>query len=101
MHALRHAERRRWPAPQGAEIFFFPGLMLATLAPVQGEARASRALVAVIFCVALALHGRYGPPLQIWEADALDRLREINMVSAASQCAFIGWSFAARLSARD
>lgn len=88
-------------AASGAELFFFPCLMLATLAPVAGEARASRALVAAIFIVALALHGRYGPPLHFWDADALDRLREVNIFSVASLCAFLGWRFAARFSARD
>jgi hypothetical protein len=84
-------------AASGAELFFFPCLMLATLAPETGETRASRALVATIFLLALALHGHYGPPLHVWDADALDRLREINIVSVACLCAFMGWSFAERL----
>ena len=84
-------------AASGAELFFVPCLMLATLAPETGETRASRTLVATIFLVALALHGRYGPPLHVWDADALDRLREVNSVSVACLCAFLGWSFAERL----
>jgi hypothetical protein len=84
-------------AASGAELFFVPCLMLATLAPETGETKASRMLVATIFLVALALHGHYGPPLHVWDADALDRLREINIISVACLCAFLGWSFAERL----
>jgi hypothetical protein len=84
-------------AASGAELFFFPCLMLATLAPETGETRASRGLVATIFLLALALHGHYGPPLRVWDADALDRLREVNILSVACLCAFLGWSFAERL----
>lgn len=84
-------------AASGAELFFFPCLMLATLAPEAGETRASRALVAVICVLAAALHGRYGPPLHDWDADALDRLRDINVFSVVSLCAFLGWTFAERL----
>jgi hypothetical protein len=84
-------------AASGAELFFFPCLMLATLAPEAGEVGASRLLVAVIFLVSLALHGHYGPPLHVWDAEALDRLREVNIFSVASLCAFLGWTFAERL----
>jgi hypothetical protein len=84
-------------AASGAELFFFPCLMLATLTPEAGEILPSRALVAAIFLVAMALHGHYGPPLHVWDADALDRLREVNIFSVASLCAFLGWTFAERL----
>lgn len=84
-------------AASGAELFFFPCLMLATLAVEAGELRASRALVATIFLLALALHGHYGPPLHVWDADAVDRLREINIFSVACLSAFLGWTFAERL----
>jgi hypothetical protein len=84
-------------AASGAELFFFPCLMLATLAPEVGEARKSRILVAVIFLLAMALHGHYGPPLHVWDANALDLLREVNIFSVASLCAFLGWIFAERL----
>jgi hypothetical protein len=84
-------------AASGAELFFFPCLMLATLAPEAGEIKASRALVATIFLLAAVLHGHYGPPLHVWDADALDRLREINIFSVACLCAFLGWTFAERL----
>ena len=86
-------------AASEAELFFFPCLMLATLAPEAGEIGASRALVATICLVAAALHGHYGPPLHVWDADALDRLREINIFSVACLCAFLGWTFAERLRA--
>jgi hypothetical protein len=84
-------------AASGAELFFIPCLMLATLAPEAGEQRASRALVATIFLLATTLHGHYGPPLHDWDAAALDRLREVNIFSVACLCAFLGWTFAARL----
>jgi hypothetical protein len=84
-------------AASGAELFFFPCLMLATLAAEAGETRTSRALVATIFLVAIALHGHYGAPLHLWSADALERLREVNIFSVASLCAFLGWTFAERL----
>jgi len=84
-------------AASGAELFFFPCLMLATLAPEAGETEASRSLVATIFLIASALHGHYGLPLHIWDATALDRLREVNIFSVASLCAFLGWTFAERL----
>lgn len=81
----------------GAELFIFPSLMLATLAPESGEEWPSRLLVATIFLVASSAHGLYGYPLHVWDADALDRLREVNIFSAASLCAFLGWTFAERL----
>ncbi|WP_294536099.1 hypothetical protein [uncultured Rhodoblastus sp.] len=84
-------------AASGAELFFFPCLMLATLAPEAGEAGKSRLLVAATFLLAMALHGRYGPPLHVWDAHALDLLREVNIFSVASLCAFLGWTFAERL----
>ncbi len=84
-------------AASGAELFFFPCLMLATLAPEAGEIWTSRILAAAIFLAALALHGHYGSPLHVWDGDALDRLREVNIFSVASLCAFLGWTFAERL----
>jgi len=81
----------------GAELFVFPCLMLATLAPEPGELRPSRILVAAIGLVAAAAHFLYGAPLHVWDADALDRLRAINMISALSLCVFLGWTFAERL----
>ena len=84
-------------AASGAELFFFPCLMLATLVPEAGEIKTSRRLVATVFILALALHGHYGLPLHVWDANGLDRLREVNIFSVASLCAFLGWTFAARL----
>jgi hypothetical protein len=84
-------------AASGAELFFFPCLMLATLVPEAGEIWTSRILAAAIFLAALALHGHYGAPLHVWDADALDRLREVNIFAVASLCAFLGWTFAERL----
>jgi hypothetical protein len=84
-------------AASGAELFFFPCLVLATLAPETGETRTSRILVATIFLGAMALHGHYGAALHVWDAGALDRLREINIFAVASLCAFLGWTFAERL----
>jgi hypothetical protein len=84
-------------AASGAELFFFPCLMLATLAPEAGEITASRSLIATIFLLAAAFRGHYGPPLHVWETDALDRLREVNIFSVASLCTFLGWTFAERL----
>ena len=68
-----------------------------TLAPEAGEIWTSRILAAAIFLAALALHGHYGAPLHVWDADALDRLREVNIFAVASLCAFLGWTFAERL----
>jgi hypothetical protein len=84
-------------AASGAELFFFPCLMLATLAAEAGEMWKSRILVATIFLVAVALHGHYGPALHVWDAAALESLREVNFFGVASLCAFLGWNFAACL----
>jgi hypothetical protein len=81
----------------GAELFIFPCLMLATLAPEPGEARQSRLLVATIALAAAAAHGLYGRPLHVWDAEALDHLRSVNIVAVISLCAFLGWTFAERL----
>jgi len=84
-------------AASGAELFLFPCLMLATLTPEIGEIWASRILVALIASLALALHGHYHPALYVWDAAALERLREVNIFAVISLCTFSGRTFAERL----
>ena len=54
----------------------------------------ARALVAVIYLVVIAAHGRYGAPWHDWTAEQLNSLLDVNAVSAASLCAFLAWKFA-------
>ena len=80
--------------PAGTELFLFPCALLAIVGFSAGEAIASRTLVIVIYCASLALHGRYGAPLQDWASEDLGRLFALNAFSAASLTAFIGLRFA-------
>jgi hypothetical protein len=81
-------------AGAGAELFLFPCALLAIVGFSAKDAIASRALVVVIFCVYLGLHGRYGAPLQDWIAAEQAGLFSLNAFSAASLTAFIGLRFA-------
>lgn len=81
----------------GTELFLFPCLTLALLAPETGEIIAARVLAGVVLGVGLLLHGHYGAPLRVWPAEQLARLRELNLVAVASLSFFLAWIFAARL----
>ena len=78
----------------GTELFLFPCALLAIVGFSAGEAIASRTLVILIYCASLALHGRYGAPLEDWGAEDPARLFALNAFSAASLSAFIGLRFA-------
>ncbi len=78
----------------GTELFLFPCALLAIVSFSAREAITSRALILVIYCAYLVLHGRYGAPLLDWTAGELMRLFTLNAFSAASLTAFIGLSFA-------
>jgi len=80
-------------AASGAELFFAPCLLLAVMSFRVGEARISRALVAVLYLVVVAAHGRYGAAWHEWPADQLTSLLNVNALAVASLCAFIGWKF--------
>lgn len=79
---------------RGTELFLFPCALLAIVGFSAGEAIASRTLVILIYCASLALHGRYGAPLEDWGAEDPARLFALNAFSAASLSAFIGLRFA-------
>ena len=81
-------------AGAGAELFLFPCALLAIVGFSAKDAIASRALVVVIYCIYLGLHGRYGAPLQNWTAADQAGLFPLNAFSAASLTAFIGLRFA-------
>jgi hypothetical protein len=81
-------------AGAGTELFLFPCALLAIVGFSAKDAIASRALVVVIYCVYLGLHGRYGAPLQDWTAADQAGLFPLNAFSAASLTAFIGLRFA-------
>jgi hypothetical protein len=81
-------------AGAGAELFLFPCALLAIVGFSAKDAIASRTLVVLIYCVYLALHGRYGAPLQNWTAEDQARLYPLNAFSAASLTAYIGLRFA-------
>ncbi len=78
----------------GTELFLFPCALLAIVGFSAGAAIASRTLVILIYCASLALHGRYGAPLEDWGAEDPARLFALNAFSAASLSAFIGLRFA-------
>ena len=81
-------------AGAGTELFLFVCVLLAIVGFAAREAIASRALIVVVYLVALALHGRYGGPLQAWTAEEQAALLPLNVVSVASLTAFIGLRFA-------
>ena len=81
-------------AASGTELFFVPCLLLAVVSFRVDEARVSRALVAVLYLVVIAAHGRYGAPWHSWPADQLASLLDVNALAVASLCAFVGWKFA-------
>jgi hypothetical protein len=83
-------------AASGTELFFVPCLLLAVLAFRAEEARWTKGLVALLFAVFALAHGRLGAPLGPWTADAAARLLELNALSVAMLCAFLGWRFAGR-----
>jgi hypothetical protein len=70
------------------------GTELAIVGFSAKDAIASRALVVVVYCIYLGLHGRYGAPLQNWSAAEQAGLFPLNAFSAASLTAFIGLRFA-------
>ena len=82
-------------AASGTELFFAPCLLLAAVSFRMDETRISRALVAALYVVVVAAHGRYGAPWHDWPPDQLSRLLDVNALAVASLCAFIGWKFAA------
>ncbi len=79
----------------GTEVFFAACLLLAIVGFRPGEAAIARALVILVFVAFVALHGRYGPPLQVWTPEEAARLSLLNLYGAASLLAFIGLRFAA------
>jgi hypothetical protein len=81
-------------AASGTELFFAPCLLLAAVSFRMDETRISRALVAALYVVVVAAHGRYGAPWHDWPPDQLSRLLDVNALAVASLCAFIGWKFA-------
>ena len=78
----------------GTELFFAPCLLLAVLSFRVDESRISRGLVAVIYLVVIAAHGRYGAAWHDWPPAQLASLLDVNALAVASLCAFIGWKFA-------
>jgi hypothetical protein len=80
-------------APSGTELFFAPCLLLAVVSFRVGEARISRALVAILYLVVIAAHGRYGAPWHEWPPEQLHSLLDVNALAVASLCAFVGWKF--------
>lgn len=80
-------------AAGGTELFLFPCVFLATVAFSTRERAASRGLIAAIFVVFVALHGRFGAPLHEGSAQDAARLFDLNAFAVASLCAFIGLRF--------
>lgn len=80
-------------AASGAELFFAPCLLLAAMSFRVDETRVSQALVAVLYLVVIAAHGRYGAAWHDWPAEQLTSLLNVNALAVASLCAFIGWKF--------
>ena len=78
----------------GTELFLFPCALLAIIGFSAREATARRTLIIVIYCAAIALHGRYGAAFQAWSADDVTRLFSLNTFSVASLTAYIGLRFA-------
>jgi hypothetical protein len=78
----------------GTELFLFPCALLAIVGFRAREAVASRILTLAVYVAFVALHGRYGAPLQAWAPDESARLFILNAFAVASLTAFIGLRFA-------
>ena len=81
-------------AASGTELFFVPCLLLAVVSFRLEEVWISRALIAALYLVVIAAHGRYGAPWHSWPAEQLASLLDVNALAVASLCAFVGWKFA-------
>ncbi len=78
----------------GTELYFIPcALLAAVLIPVQSY-RITWGLAALMFVLAVLLHGRYGPALYLWTEADLASLLSLNLISVASLSFFILVRFA-------
>lgn len=77
----------------GAWLFLGPCLMLAAVSFRRTEIWISRSLIAVIFCLAVGLMGRYGPATAPVSPSDAATLFKLNMAGAFSLLAFIGLRF--------
>jgi hypothetical protein len=81
----------------GAELYFAPCAMIASLSFSASEQKIARTILAAIFLAFVVLHGRYGAPWHDWSETELSRLLNLNAFSVASLMAFVGWRFAGSL----
>ena len=78
----------------GVEAFFVPCAALASLSFTAAEAWTSRALVALVFVVFVAMHLAAPAGLYPWPPSEVAALSKLNLLSAASLTAFVGLRFA-------
>ncbi|MBV1705095.1 MAG: hypothetical protein KGI57_02520 [Hyphomicrobiales bacterium] len=78
----------------GTEAFLVPAALLVAVAIPAAEAKAARALAALLAGAFLAAHGRYGAPLAGWSAAEAGKLLTMNAASAAGLSALVLWRFA-------
>ena len=88
-----YATKMMGPAA-GTELFFFACGLLTIVGFAARDAAIARVLVIVVYLAYVAMHGRYGAPLQNWTPDDAARLFLLNGYAAASLAAFIGLRFA-------
>jgi hypothetical protein len=86
-------ETKLFGGASGTELFLAPCALLAALAFGDKDIRWSRGLALLIGAAFVVCHGRFGAPLYLWSAAALDRLASVNAYAVASLSVFIAWRF--------
>lgn len=84
-------------AGSGVEVFLFPCLMLALMLFRRPERAFALSFAVLVFVTYLLPPALLGTPLYLYEPGEYAALQRLNLLSALSLTALIGWLFAGRL----